>query len=60
MNKFIVGEKVRIAIQPNAIFEITKVNNDNSYEVQYKLSEQHCLRYGNIASEMLQRVENTK
>ena len=58
MNKFIVGDKVKIAIQPEVVFEISKVNHDHSYEIQYQLSDQQVLQYDNIAAEMLKKVEN--
>ncbi len=59
MNKFIVGEKVKIATQADVIFEISKVNPDNSYEIQYRLSELQILKYDNIAAEMLKKVEES-
>ncbi len=60
MNKFIVGDKVKIATQPDVVFVISHVNHDHSYEIQYQLSDQQVLKYGNIAAEMLQKVENTQ
>lgn len=59
MNKFVIGEKVKIATQPEAIFEIIQVNDDNSYEILYQLSDQQIFKYGNVAAEMLEKVENT-
>lgn len=53
MKRFKIGDKVQIAIQPDVIFEIIKVNTDFSYEVAYKISEQQILHYGNISAEML-------
>ena len=60
MNKFIAGDKVKIAIQPEVVFEISKVNHDHSYEIQYHLSDQQVLQYDNIAAETLQKVENSQ
>jgi len=58
MNKFVVGDKVKVTIQPDIIFEIVCVNLDNSYEIEYQLSSQQIFRYGNIAAEMLKKVES--
>ena len=59
MYKFAVGEKVKIATQPDIVFEIIQVNNDHSYEIQYQLSDQQIFKYGNIPAEMLQKVESS-
>lgn len=58
MNKFEIGEKVKIATQPNTVFEIVEINPDRSYEIQHYVSDRQIFKYGNIATEMLKKIEN--
>ena len=57
MRKFEIGEKVKIATQPNVIFEITRINSDHSYEILHKVSDKQIFYYDNIATEMLNKSE---
>ena len=52
-----VGDKVQLAIHPELIFEVIKMNQDYTYELQIRLSETKILTYGNISSEMLKKIK---
>lgn len=57
MQELLVNDYVKIASQPDTIFKITAVNPDKSFEIQYQLSDLQILHFGNVAAEMLLKIE---
>ncbi|MDM1759364.1 MULTISPECIES: hypothetical protein [Acinetobacter] len=57
MTKIAVGQQVKLATQPEVIFVVTKINLDQSYEIQLCSMSKHDLSYDNIPMEMLRLIE---
>ncbi|NNP71541.1 hypothetical protein A7P53_03625 [Acinetobacter defluvii] len=60
MTKITIGEKVKLAIQPELVFVVTKINLDQSYEIQLQNFSNQVLSYDNIPMEMLRVVSFIK
>ncbi|AWL29664.1 hypothetical protein DJ533_14345 [Acinetobacter defluvii] len=60
MTKIIIGEKVKLATQPELVFVVTKINLDQSYEIQLQNFSNQVLSYDNIPLEMLRVVSFIK
>ena len=58
MSAFKIGQKVYLAANCNIIFEIIRINYDNSYEIQVKNKDKIELKYDNVSAEMLRLVED--
>ena len=58
MPKFDIGQKVKMSLKPDLIFEIIHINPDETYEIQVKITENHDLQYGNISAEMLKKFDS--
>ncbi|MFW1859769.1 hypothetical protein [Acinetobacter defluvii] len=60
MTKITIGEKVKLATQPELVFVVTKINLDQSYEIQLQNFSNQVLSYDNIPLEMLRVVSFIK
>lgn len=57
MQPFVVGQKVSLVTYSGIIFEIVKINLDQSFEIKMLSSGTEAMSLNNISSEMLQRIE---
>lgn len=57
MTTFKIGHKVKLATHPELVFDVVKINQDQSYELQIRLSETKILSYDNISAEMLKKID---
>ena len=57
MTTFKIGHQVKLATHPELIFDVVRINQDQSYELQIRLSETKILSYGNISAEMLKKID---
>ncbi len=57
MTTFEIGHKVKLATHPELVFDVVKINQDQSYELQIRLSETKILSYDNISAEMLKKID---
>ena len=57
MTVFEIGHKVKLATHPELVFDVVKINQDQSYELQIRLSETKILSYDNISAEMLKKID---
>ena len=57
MTTFEIGHKVKLATHPELIFDVVRINQDQSYELQIRLSEAKILSYDNISAEMLKKID---
>ena len=60
MTTFEIGNKVKLATHPELIFDVVRINQDQSYELQIRLSETKILSYGNISAEMLKKIDESE
>lgn len=60
MTKIEVGQKVKLATQPEVIFVVTKINLDQSYEIQLCSMSEPRVSYDNISIEMLRLVQQAQ
>lgn len=60
MTKISIGQKVKLATQPELVFVVTKINLDQSYEIQLQSVSNQVLSYDNIPMEMLRVVSFIK
>ena len=60
MTTFEIGHKVKLATHPELIFFFFWINQDQSYELQIRLSETKILSYGNISAEMLKKIDQSE
>ncbi|SPL71046.1 hypothetical protein [Acinetobacter stercoris] len=59
MKRFEMGQVVKLATNPDILFEIVDVNSlDNTYEIRMKVEQSFSLYYQNIAAEMLFLIES--
>ncbi|MGE8557027.1 MULTISPECIES: hypothetical protein [unclassified Acinetobacter] len=56
IEKFTIGQKVKMASMGNLVFTIIAENTDGTYSVETQLDQQNVLSYGNISKEMLRNV----
>lgn len=56
MTKFDIGQSVRLASNPDIIFQITQINIDRSVQIQVLCSGLSHLTYDNVSPEMLRKV----
>ena len=57
MTTFEIGHKVKLATHLELIFDVVRINQDQSYELQIRLSETKILSYDNISAEMLKKID---
>ena len=57
MTTFEIGHKVKLATHPELVFDVVKIDQDQSYELQIRLSETKILSYDNISAEMLKKID---
>ena len=50
MTTFEIGHKVKLATHPELVFDVVKIKQDQSYELQIRLSETKILSYDNISA----------
>ena len=60
MTTFEIGHKVKLATHPELVFDVVKINQDQSYELQIRLSETKILSYDNISAEMLKKIDQSE
>ncbi|OTG72692.1 hypothetical protein [Acinetobacter sp. CS-2] len=56
IEKFAIGQKVKMASMENLVFTVISENTDGTYSVETQLDQQNVLSYGNISKEMLRNV----
>jgi phosphatidylserine decarboxylase len=56
IEKFTIGQKVKMASMGNLVFTIIAENTDGTYSVETQLDQQNVLSYGNISKEMLRNA----
>lgn len=56
IEKFILGQKVKMASMGNLVFTVIAENTDGTYYVETQIDQQNVLSYGNISKEMLRDV----
>ena len=56
IEKFAIGQKVKMASMENLVFTVISENTDGTYSVVTQLDQQNVLSYGNISKEMLRNV----
>lgn len=56
IEKFAIGQKVKMASMENLVFTLISENTDGTYSVETQLDQQNVLSYGNISKEMLRNV----
>lgn len=58
MQLFAVGQKVSLVTYTGIIFEIVKINLDQSFEIKMLSSGTEAMSLNNISAEMLQLIES--
>ena len=56
IEKFLIGQKVKMASMGNLVFTVIAENTDGTYRVETQLDQQNVLSYGNISKEMLREI----
>jgi len=56
VEKFLIGQKVKMASMEHLVFTIIAENTDGTYSVETQLDQQNVLSYGNISKEMLREI----
>ncbi|MDD2946329.1 MAG: hypothetical protein PHG15_11195 [Acinetobacter sp.] len=56
IEKFAIGQKVKMASMENLVFTVISENTDGTYSVETQLDQQNVLSYGNISKEMLRNI----
>lgn len=53
------GQWVKMAIMPDLVFKIIQKNADGSFEIEAQLGNEQTINYGNIAPEMLRKMNHS-
>ncbi|WP_171262961.1 hypothetical protein [Acinetobacter sp. ANC 4169] len=56
IEKFLIGQKVKMASMGHLVFTVIAENTDGTYSVETQLDQQNVLSYGNISKEMLRKI----
>lgn len=58
MSLFSVGQLVHLASNSAIIFEIIRINQDQTFDIQVQCSASDHLKYNHVCAEMLKLVES--